>query len=59
MRAAVSASWSRGSGAVADAAADAEIMFIGDSSGEQVRIKPGSALSRPHRLKPLPAHLSL
>jgi hypothetical protein len=30
-------------------------MFMEEISGEQDRIEPRSALSRPHRLKPVPA----
>ena len=48
-----------GNGAAARAAAVAETFVMEGTSGEQGRIEPRGALSRPHRLKSVPAVLSL
>ena len=53
------ASGASGSGAAAKAAAEAEVVVMEGTSGERERVEPRGALSRPHRLKPVPAVLSL
>ena len=45
------------SGAAADAEAEAIVME--DTSGERETEEPAGALSRPHRLEPVPAFLCL
>jgi hypothetical protein len=47
-----------GNGAAARAAVT-ERSFMEGTSGERERGEPTGALSRPHRLKPVPADLSL
>jgi hypothetical protein len=49
----------RGSGAAAKAAVEAGFIGMKGTSGEPERVEPRGALSRPQRLKPVPAILSL